>query len=309
MRRELPTITWQNLAPPYCEHAYFYAHERYPFHPHAEEFDLINAWWLAEAATLAYADEAFARSRFAQAGFREVCYFDGESTDCFVAANDQTVILAFRGTESRPRPGAKDSRNIWADVKTDLDALLVDSGQGTKVHQGFQRALDEVWQDLFNHLTTLHRASRTLWMTGHSLGAALATLAAERYPKVRGVYTFGSPRVGDKNFLEHFPVKAYRVVYNNDIVTMLPPPGFYCHVGELWYIDRHGTLHHNSGLMDMLSDGVRAEVRNIIQALEAAPSGEFCFIPGGIRDHVPLFYALHLWNALQEGEPDMSRTS
>lgn len=304
MKRILPCLTWQNFAPPYYQYDYFYEHERYPFHPLSEEFDLANAWWLAEAATLVYADEDFVRSRFAQAGLPEVRYFAGESTDCFVAGNDRIVILAFRGTESRIRPDSEDSRNIWADVKTDLDALPVDSVQGTKVHKGFQRALDEVWPDLFSHLTQVHRSSQTLWMTGHSLGAALATLAAERYRNVQGLYTFGSPRVGDKRFREHFSVRAYRLVHNNDIVTELPLPGLYFHVGELWYIDRHGELHCDSRLMEMLSDGLRAEIRNIRQVLEGASSGESHFIPGGIKDHVSLFYALHLWNVLQENAPD-----
>jgi pimeloyl-ACP methyl ester carboxylesterase len=309
MKRALPDISWQNIAPPYLEYDYFQGHERFPFQPRAEEFSLVNAWWLAEAATLVYAGEAFVRTCFAQAGFPELRYFDGESTDCFIAGNDRVVILVFRGTESRPRPGAKDSRNIWADVKTDLDALLVSYGEGMKVHQGFQRALDEVWQDLSAYLDTIYSSSRPLWMTGHSLGAALATLAAERYRKVQGLYTFGSPRVGDKRFREHFAVKTYRFVYNNDIVTELPPPGLYFHVGQLCYIDSHGKLHHNSKLMDMLGDGIRSEARNIRQALEDAPSREFRFIPGGIKDHLPLFYALHLWNAIQESTHGSSTSS
>ena len=302
MKRALPNITWQNFAPPYDEYEYFQDHERYPFNSYAEKFDLVNAWWLAEASTLAYADERFACARFEQAGFPEVLYFTAESTDCFLAANDSVVILAFRGTESRPRPGSKNSRNIWADVKTDLNAMPVDTGQGMKVHQGFQRALNEVWQELVDAIKQLHSSSRTLWMTGHSLGAALATLAAERYKNIQGLYTFGSPRVGDSRFRAQFSVRGYRLVHNNDIVTELPLPGIYFHVGELWYIDSQGELHHDSKFMEMLGDGIRAEARNIKQAFDEAHSGDFRFIPGGIKDHMPLFYTLHLWNLMQGDE-------
>ena len=309
MKRVLPNLSWQNLAPPYYEYDYFRSCKQYAFQAYAEEFNLVNAWWLAEAATLVYADEAFVHSRFAQAGFPELWYFDGESTDCFLAANDQVVILAFRGTESRPRPGSKDSRNIWADVKTDLDVLPVDTGRRMKVHQGFQRALDEVWQDLLVVLKRVHRPSRTLWLTGHSLGAALATLAAERYKKAQGLYTFGSPRVGNKRFRELFPVKSYRVVHNNDIVTELPLPGIYFHVGELWYIDSRGNLHHDPKLTERFSDGIRAELQNIKHTFQDAPLGEFQFVPGGIKDHIPLFYALHLWNILKERGSDTQVSS
>ena len=68
-------------------------------------------------------------------------------------------------------------------------------------------------------------------MTGNSLGAALATLAADRYGNVQGVYTFGSPKVGNDVFKEKFIVKTYSIVNNKDIVTRVPPPGIYKHVG------------------------------------------------------------------------------
>jgi predicted lipase len=68
---------------------------------------------------------------------------------------------------------------------------------------------------------------------GHSLGAALATLAADRLPDVQGLYTFGSPRVGDKGFQAHFRVKAYRLVNGKDIVPTVPGEGPFRHVGEL----------------------------------------------------------------------------
>ncbi|PIE28975.1 hypothetical protein CSA57_10970 [candidate division KSB3 bacterium] len=304
MKRDLPKISWQNIAPPYYDYNYFYECERYPFNPYAESFDVVNAWWLAEIASLSYADEAFARPRFARAGFPELWSFSGDSTDCFLIANTQLAILAFRGTESRLRPGSRDIRNIWMDVKTDLNVLPVDTGRGMKVHQGFQRALDEVWPELSECLKQVHCPSRRLWMTGHSLGAALATLAAERYKKVQGLYTFGSPRVGDKRFREHFQIAAYRIVYNNDIVTELPLPGFYFHVGELYFLDRHGKMHHAPKVLDRYRNGIQAELRNIRQTLNNLSSGEFYFIPRGIQDHVPLFYTLHLWNALEGNGSD-----
>ena len=296
MKKDLPIITWQNLAPPYHEYEYFEECEQYPFRQASGEFDDVNAWWLSEAAMLVYAQEEFVASRFQRAGLPRIRYFDGESTDCFVASNDAYIFVVFRGTESRLRPGSQDFENIIADVRADVNILLVDALHGGKVHQGFNDALDEIWEELASYLKTIHTFPRRLWMTGHSLGAALATLAADRYHDVQGLYTFGSPRVGDGQFKEQFSVNTYRVAHNNDIVCALPPPGIYQHVGELWYIDSSGGIHHDADPMERFVDAFRGELRNITDAFERTKQGEFSFIPGGIKDHVPLFYAIHLWN-------------
>ena len=68
------------------------------------------------------------------------------------------------------------------------------------VHRGFKAALLEVWTDLENYVSNLQKDNLKIWITGHSLGAALATLAADRYGNVQGLYTYGSPRVGDQDF-------------------------------------------------------------------------------------------------------------
>ena len=81
--------------------------------------------------------------------------------------------------------------------------------QGGKVHRGFKAALSEVWTSLEKHISNLHRNNLKIWLTGHSLGAALATLAADRLGNAQGLYTFGSPRIGDRDFknqyLEQYP--------------------------------------------------------------------------------------------------------
>jgi predicted lipase len=213
-----------------------------------------------------------------------------------VASNNAWILIAFRGTETRRRSETQDFQHILADIKADFNILLVDSGHHGKVHQGFHNALDEIWDDLLGYLTTLDTAQRPLWITGHSLGAALATLAAGRYHNVQGVYTFGSPRVGDADFRRHFSVRTYRVVHNNDIVTGVPLPGLYRHVGELWYIDSDGVLQQPSERYEMWMDGVRGEMRNITHSVEQATQGTYNYVPGGLKDHVPLLYAIHLWN-------------
>jgi triacylglycerol lipase len=298
----LPVISLDKLAPPYPDYPYFKGHEDRPFRYSATMFDMRNAWWLIEAATLVYAEEDFVRARFQGAGLSEVRFFDGRDTDtqCFVAANDHFVIVAFRGTEIRKRSGRTDYRNIVADVKTDADLRLVASWQGGKVHQGFKQALDEVWEGggLRDYIAGKDNGSRTIWFTGHSLGAALATLAADRYGNVQGLYTFGSPRVGDTDFKNDFHISTYRFVNNNDIVARVPPPGLYCHVGELKYIDSRGRIHDNPGLWERTVDSIVGDALYMFNSLGQIRNGFAKLIPDAIVDHVPLLYATHIWNSI-----------
>src|SRR5262249_28042845 len=96
-----------------------------------------------------------------------------------------------------------------------------------KVHEGFRDALDVVWPDLEARLAKIS-PGRQVWFSGHSLGAALATLAADRYVNTRGVCTFGSPRVGDPAFAKAFDTRlagrSLRFVNDNDVVPHVPPP-------------------------------------------------------------------------------------
>jgi triacylglycerol lipase len=296
----LPEVSWETIAPPYLNYNYFEGSKTYRFRYNANIFNVVNAWWLIEASTLAYAEEAFARDKFLRAGLTEVAFFSGDGTQCFVANNDHFVIVAFRGTEIRPRPGTPGYKNIVEDIMTDFEILLCPSGQGGSVHKGFMKALDEVWEerDLLKYIRDLDNGRRTVWFTGHSLGAALATLAADRYGNVRGLYTFGSPRVGDESFKDDFYVSAYRIVNNDDIVARVPPEGLYRHVGNLKYIDSDGMLHDNPSKWERLTHGLRGEVSHIFNSLGQIRSGFASLIPDAIVDHVPTLYATHLWNNL-----------
>ena len=58
-QKKLYEITLENLAPPYLDYTYFENSDQLPFRYNSNVFDLVNAWWLIEAATLVYAEEKF----------------------------------------------------------------------------------------------------------------------------------------------------------------------------------------------------------------------------------------------------------
>lgn len=302
-KKDIPEITLENLSPPFKDYEYFRGSEKYPFRFNTASFDGINAWWLAEASTLAYADEDFVRSRFREAGLPEVTFFKEEGTECYVANNDRFAIVVFRGSEITRKREKSDLNEMVADLKTDMDFRLTDWEQGGKVHRGFKEALEEVWPDLLPHISKIQEKGCKIWVTGHSLGGALATLFAGRYGNVRGVYTFGSPRVGNEVFKEHLGVEIYRFVNNHDIVPRLPPPGVYVHVGKLKFIDRDGVVRDTT-IENEVPENPPGDERygqgNAGQPRQKSFGG---YVPAAFRDHVPLLYTIHLWNNIIESRP------
>lgn len=148
--------------------------------------------------------------------------FDNEGTQAILVASDQFLVLAFRGTES----------DSWKDIKTDARARLIPCETGGRIHDGFSKAFDSVVSDIQKFLKTPECAEKPLFVTGHSLGGALATVAAKKLQHQGGLaacYTFGAPRVGDDRWTDGIKTPIYRIVNAIDLVTMLPP--------SLWLMD------------------------------------------------------------------------
>lgn len=206
----------------------------------AENFSTVNAVYLAELASMAYLKPQEINEKVSELGFRHEEFFQDEGTDTqvFIACNDNARIISFRGTE----PGE------IKDWESDMEVHLTDA-LGGKVHKGFYKALNSVWEKL---LPSLLKDDRPLWVTGHSLGAAIAVLAVaklykEKNVKAQGLYTFGQPRCGDHQFSEKFDElfaqKTFRFVNHNDIVPRVPLKSMhYAHVGQSKYFNKNGKL-------------------------------------------------------------------
>lgn len=293
--KPIPPLTLDNITPPNRNYAYFQDNAAFPFEDRAQSFSLTNAWWLMEAAFLAYAEEAFARPRFEAAGFDHIQFINGQSTQCYLLNGDHFAVLVFRGTESNIQEGLEALDQFISDVKTDFDFWLKETPGMGKIHQGFDRALDEVWTDVLAGLDQL--ADRPLWITGHSLGGALATLAAARYGKARAVYTYGSPRVGDSDFKHRFQTPAYRLVHHNDVVAKVPPRP-YRHIGLLYRLDAQGRLVPGDQTQKADFRISWKKFTEMISAIRTSKPSPVAVIPEGLRNHTPLLYALHIWNNL-----------
>ena len=156
------------------------------------------------------------KSALGKADFEFVHAFNEGDTQAFLAKRntDKVVVLAFRGTEA----------NSWEDIKTDLDARFYKGEGGVKMHSGFAGAYNQVREQIRKAVDELPK-DFSLYITGHSLGGALATIAARdlECDSLAACYTFGGPRVGGEEFGDDIRAPIYRVVNAADGVPRVPP--------------------------------------------------------------------------------------
>ena len=202
------------------------------------------AWVLASMSQLAY--EHFEEGGRAKelllekmkgGGFKWIDGFISTVTDtqAFLVAKDDWsyAVLAFRGTEVTKTK----------DIITDLKASMISSVVG-RIHKGFVSAYESVEPEIIKSLAKVEGIP--LYITGHSLGAALATLATQQLEQnnvfrqqIAACYTFGSPRVGNAEFDKDFKSPVYRVINTTDIVTVIPLLVMgYIHVGDIRFLER-----------------------------------------------------------------------
>jgi hypothetical protein len=196
-------------------------------------FTWQTALSLALASKLAYASPSEVRSTAISTwGLSKCQFFEANDTQCFVCTTPDVALISFRGTES------------IGDWLADLNARSHVRPFGA-IHRGFYHAFQDVRSQLQFALENL--GGLPLLLTGHSLGGALATVAAAEWQgryEIQGVYTYGQPRCGNNKFNafmnKHFGDSFHRFVNDDDIVTRVPP-GFR-HVGRLYHFDASGKL-------------------------------------------------------------------
>ena len=197
-------------------------------------------------------------------GMKITRFFDKDDTQALITYNDSGMIIAFRGTSS-PQDALTDAK-----IK-----LISDPGTKGKIHEGFKVGLDQVWLELLDVMSK-ERGNRPIWITGHSLGGALALTAATRlrFEKemiINGLYTFGQPRVGDLAYVQAcdrmFGLKYYRFVHNNDIVPRVPMRvmGFE-HTGFFKYINKDKNFDDKMTWEQITKDRFTGRIDNVFKS-------------------------------------------
>jgi hypothetical protein len=209
-------------------------------------FGIENARVLAWAAQLAYeVDEPEKVTKiFAQWGWKSLGTFLSPllthlpvgGTQGFMASVDSKMVIAFAGTEP----------NNPLDWIKDFSIIPTHEGVTT----GFEGGWESVRQQIEGGVPGI---SGKIFFAGHSLGGALAAVAAKRLTKnlgidrVGGVYTIGMPRPGNAAYAADYNQllgdRTFRLVHGEDVVPRVPP-GFlgYRHIGNVLFCKHGGTF-------------------------------------------------------------------
>ncbi|MGV7218964.1 lipase family protein [Bradyrhizobium sp. UFLA05-112] len=183
------------------------------------------------------------------------------------------------------------------------------------VHQGFRDAAAAVWNDAKGALAAARDSGSPVFITGHSLGAAIAVVTADfaRRELQLGnaqIYLFGCPRVGRADFVAPYNITfgatSYRLVHGADIVPTVPPPllGFH-HVGGYLGCASGSKFSADTAKPAFGSDepeadaGVGERLRNLFLGFSENARrdtlGDLSVVlPPGIGDHLPDRYCAAL---------------
>ena len=252
-----------------------------------------NAYWMAKIAEAAYItkeDESAPdrqeilkelRKEPDGRGFQDVKGYDRKSSQAILVDHRAFLCVAFRGT---------DELSDWLD---NANILKTDDKLGFgEFHQGFWNATADIWDEIDADIQTARdKKKRPLFITGHSLGGAMATVAtailiSEDRP-FTSTYTFGQPRAVARDTGRLLNAECrdryFRFCNNQDIVTRIPARiGGFTHVGQIVYIDNDLEMHQNIGRWQQFLDTVDGVVEKV---KEKGIKGGITGLKEFIQDH------------------------
>jgi len=200
--------------------------------------------------------------------------------------NGNTIVVSFRGTN------AKDIKN-WITNLNFAKQTPYKQVPDAAVHDGFLNAYEKLSPQIISGVKDLigTKTKVTVYITGHSLGGALATLCAVDLKISFGIkaniflYTFGTPRVGNQAFAQYCNAltnENWRLVHYADLVPQLPLQRlkFHHEPREVWYNEPFTSFKicDTTGEDSTCSDGLGTEAISIPDHLHYFnfPIGSFC---------------------------------
>lgn len=236
--------------------------------PYKTKLDAGNAYWMARLSKVIYKklsennefpdEESITQDLQAEdSGFIGVTGANKNSAQAALIEHENYLCMAFRGT------------NELADWVDNINAFR-ESVLFGEFHRGFWNSVEDVWEVLYTKYNELRKQKkRPLFLTGHSLGGAMATIAASRFihqdKPFTSVYTYGQPRALGREtsriYNSEVGGRHHRFQNNEDIVTRVPARLMgYSHVGASLYIDGEQKIHNDPGFwfrfLDVVDDAM-----------------------------------------------------
>ena len=174
--------------------------------------------------------------------FDQVAWLGGNGLKFFERGDTRAVGFILDGHACVVFRGTATAGDWWTDAKFFYTGI-------PRRHLGFVQAWHRIKDEVTDWLTLQRASGHRVVLAGHSLGAAIAILAAFDYAPafdIGAVITFGSPRVGSWAFRQAYQARrsgsapnapalgeiTWRFIEGGDVVTILPPPLLYFHVGR-----------------------------------------------------------------------------
>ena len=235
--------------------------------PYRTTLDSGNAYWMARLASAIYLgtskpDEQriLKDLKSEDSAFLSVYGVSKNSAQAALVEHENYLALVFRGT---------DELSDWIDnINSFPEQALFGS-----FHRGFLHSVMDIWDELFARYTELNkRKPRGLFLTGHSLGGAMATVATsiliQQDEAFTSTYTFGQPRAATRAASRIYNVEAgaktFRFQNNNDIVTRAPARIMgYSHVGTYLYITQKQQILQDPGRWLEFLDNVTGAMESL----------------------------------------------
>jgi hypothetical protein len=223
-------------------------------------------WLFSNLSHIAYFRKENIFKYMSKLGNPKTFFYNHDGAQAFLSIWNDKAVLVFRGTQPKEFSDKKHQRltlfhriiiKLFIKLPINPFSLLFLSNdvladfkfihssfegyKNVKVHSGFLEETNKLWNNKTPDKNILddikqYASSIPIWVTGHSLGGAMSTIAGMRYP-FEEVITFGEPRVGRKIDLA-FQAKVHtRYVNGDDPVTKLPPKYFS-------YYKHHGNRKH-----------------------------------------------------------------
>jgi hypothetical protein len=231
--------------------------------------------------------------------------------EVLVISHKDLVIIIFRGTDGGlgTPPGEMDMGE-WLGSNLAAAQTKIESGPfaNTWIHGGFHGAFNFIAPDITQYLQSIRalETGKKIWVTGHSLGGAMAQLTGLFLKKkgfnVQGVYTYASPRVvGNGDFVrvqeEALGTRLQRFEYYLDPVTLIYAPG-YSIGGTRNIAERYFSLNpceFNRCLGDSRSE-------EAVRMARAMKSGMLTDHPVRMIDHSAQWYVKSMWHQLSSSQ-------
>lgn len=172
---------------------------------------------------------------------RHVDAFTTPSFSGFAASDERGAYIVFRGTRLHldSEDGFATTLRAWF---ANLDFAQIELEGGCRVHRGYAREIEALGSEFVTMVRDHAAGGRPLYLTGHSAGGALATLAARRLHEagvpVRAAVVFSAPRVGDRRFAATYPLPLVRVEHRHDLIPHLPLPPSLARIAGHGMLDR-----------------------------------------------------------------------